>query len=286
MNKIKNILVPVDFSDTSIEAVSYASFLAKRHGSKIFLLNIVPGMNYFFAYPDSGVISSQVMSVHKKMISEVRAMNIKRLTSLEYTGILKTLQVKSTVIAGTNIYSDIISYAENNSIDIIVMGTKGSTSLKKIFLGSKTERVMRLTQLPVLTISSKHKINKLKKIVFASDFSRDSYSVYPALNNLVKTFEPAIHLLRINTKSKFRPFDELKNDMIKFAKRFSGNFIPHIRANFEVDEGISIFAKSIKADLIAIGVHRKKGAKRILGNQTAERLIRLTNIPVLAIDIP
>lgn len=286
MNKIKNILVPVDFSDASFEAVRYASFLAKRHGSKIFLLNIIPGMNYFFTYPDSGVISSQVMSAHKKMISEVKSMNIERLTSLEYTGILETLQVKSTVIAGTNIYGDIISYAENNSVDIIVMGTKGSTSLKKIFLGSKTERVIRLTQLPVLTISNKHKIKKLNKIVFASDFSRDSYSVYPALNNLVKIFNPSIHLLRINTKSKFRPFDELKTDMNKFAKRFSGNFIPHIRANFEIDEGIAIFAKLIKADLIAIGVHRKKGAKRILGNRTAEGLIRLTNIPVLAIDIP
>lgn len=286
MKKINSIIVPVDFSQASIEAVRYAAFLGNKYNSKIHLINIIPGLNYFFAYPDAGITSAQVLSSHQNMVSELMRNNKVRLSYIESTDYLKFVQVKSTVIAGSNIYSDIISFAEDKNADLIVMGSNGSSSLKKTFIGSKTERIMRLTSIPVIVIRGRHGQNKIHKIVFASRFERDCYKVYPALNNLVKDFNPVIHLLRINTKNEFKSFDELKDGINKFSKRFQGNFVPHVRASYEIDEGITRFARSVKADLIAIGLKRKKGASRILGSRTAEGVCRLTNIPVLAIDIP
>ncbi len=286
MKKINSIVVPVDFSKSSIEAVRYAAFLAKKHNSKIHLINIIPGINYFFAYPDAGVTSAQVLSSHQNMVSELKENNKTRLSYIESTDYLKSVQVKSAVVAGSNIHSDIISFAEEKKADLIVMGTKGSSSLKRSFIGSKTERVMRLTSIPVIVIRGNHGQNKLRKIVFASRFEKDCYEVYPVLNNLVKEFNPVIHLLRVNTKNEFKSFDELKDGIIKFTKRFSGDFVPHVRASYEIDEGIAKFAKTVKADLIAIGLKRKKGASRILGSRIAEGVCRLTNIPVIAIDIP
>lgn len=286
MKKIKTIVVPVDFSGSSFEAVKYASFLGEAHNSKIYLINVIPGLNYFFAYPDSGVTSAQVISMHRKMTNEMRENHLKRLSYIENTKYLKLLQVKSTVIRGTDIYSDIISFAEKKNADLIVMGTKGTTSFKKAFLGSKTERVLRLTNIPVLAIRGRHGAPKIKKIIFASDFSKESYSVYPALNNIVKQFNPVIHLLKINTKAQFRSFIHNKEDLDKFSKRFSGKFVPHVRGNYEIDEGIANFARANKADLIAIGLKRKKGVRRILGSRIAEGVLRLSSVPVLAIDIP
>ncbi len=286
MKKIKNIIVPVDFSQSSIEALRYAAFIAKKHNSKIHLVNIIPGLNYFFAYPDAGITSAQVLNSHRNMVSELMKENRERISYLENTDILKLVQVKSTVVKGGNIYSDIISFAEQNNADLIIMGSNGSSSIKKTLIGSKTERIMRLTSIPVIIIRERRGPNNLKKIVFASLFEKDCYKVYPVLNNVVKEFNPVIHLLRINTKNNFKSFDELKNDINKFNKRFKGNFVPHIRAGYEIDEGIVKFAKAIKADLIAIGLKRKKGASRILGSRIAEGVCRLTNIPVIAIDIP
>ena len=286
MKKINSIIVPVDFSQSAIEAVRYAAFLAKKHNSKIHLINIIPGLNYLFAYPDAGVTSAQVLSSHQNMVSEMMQNNKVRLSYIESTDYLKSVQVKSTVKAGSNIYSDIISFAEDKNADLIVMGSSGSSTLKKTFIGSKTERIMRLNSIPVIVIRGNRGQNKLRKIVFASRFERECYKVYPALNNLVKGFNPVIHLLRINTKNEFKSFDELRAGMNKFSKRFEGNFVPHVRASYEIDEGIVKFAKTVKADLIAIGLKRKKGASRILGSRTAEGVCRLTNIPVLAIDIP
>ena len=204
MKKINSIVVPVDFSKSSIEAVRYAAFLAKKHNSKIHLINIIPGINYFFAYPDAGVTSAQVLSSHQNMVSELKENNKTRLSYIESTDYLKSVQVKSAVVAGSNIHSDIISFAEEKKADLIVMGTKGSSSLKRSFIGSKTERVMRLTSIPVIVIRGNHGQNKLRKIVFASRFEKDCYKVYPALNNLVKDFNPVIHLLRVNTTDEFR----------------------------------------------------------------------------------
>lgn len=288
MKKIDSIVVPVDFSRSSIEAVRYAAFLGNRHNAKIHLVSVIPGINYFFAYPDAGVTSAQVLSSHKNMVSELKENNKARLSNIESMNYLKPVRVKSTVITGGNIHSDIIKFAEEKKAGLIVMGSKGSTgsSLKKLFLGSTTERVMRLTSIPVIVVRGGHGRNKLRKIVFASRFERDCYKVYPALNNLVKDFNPVIHLLRINTKDDFRSFDELKEGITRFSKRFTGNFVPHVRGSYEIDMGIAGFAKTVKADLIAIGLKRKKGASRILGSRIAEGVCRLTNIPVIAIDIP
>lgn len=286
MKKIKTIVVPLDFSYSSFEAVKYASFFAKAHNSRIHLINIIPGLNYFYAYPDAGVTSAHVIGMHRKMMDEMKENNLKRLKYTENTRFLKNLQVNSTVLAGTDIYSDIISFAESKNADLIVMGTKGTTSFKKAFLGSKTERLIRFTNIPVLAIRGKIGVPKIKKVVFASDFTTESYAVYPTLNNLVKELNPVIHLLKINTKNQFRSFKNNKSDLDKFAKRFTGKFVPHVRANYEIDEGIVNFARLNKVDLIAIGLRRKKGPRRILGNRIAEGIIRLTGLPVLAIDIP
>ena len=286
MKKIKTIVVPLDFSYSSFEAVKYASFFAKAHNSRIFLINIIPGLNYFYTYPDTGVSSAHIIGMQRKMNDEMKENSLKRLKYTEDTKYLKNLQVKSEVIMGTDIYSDIISYAQSKNADLIVMGTKGNTSFKKAFLGSKTERVIRFTKIPVLAIRGKVGVPKIKKVVFASDFTTESYSVYPTLNNLVKEFDPVIHLLKINTKNQFRSFKDNKGDLDRFIKRFSGKFVPHVRANYEIDEGITNFARLNKADLIAIGLRRKKGPRRVLGNRIAEGIIRLTGLPVLAIDIP
>lgn len=286
MKKIKTIIVPVDFSYTSFEAVKYASFLAEAHQSRIYLINIIPGLNYFYAYPDAGVTSAHVISMHRKMNDELKQNSLKRLYYIENTKYLKFLQVKCAVIMGTNVYTDIINYAESKNADLIVMGTKGTTSFKKAILGSKTERVIRFTNIPVIAIRGKVRTPKIKKVVFASDFKAESYSVYPTLNNIIKQFNPVIHLLKINTKNQFRPFIQNKSDLDKFSKRFSGRFVPHVRSNYEIDEGIVNFARINKVDLIAIGLRRKKGAGRILGNQIAESIIRKTDKPVLAIDVP
>lgn len=220
------------------------------------------------------------------MNDELKQNSLKRLYYIENTKYLKFLQVKCAVIMGTNVYSDIINYAESKNADLIVMGTKGTTSFKKAILGSKTERVIRFTNIPVIAIRGKVRTPKIKKVVFASDFKAESYSVYPTLNNIIKQFNPVIHLLKINTKNQFRPFIQNKSDLDKFSKRFSGRFVPHVRSNYEIDEGIVNFARINKVDLIAIGLRRKKGAGRILGNQIAESIIRKTDKPVLAIDVP
>jgi hypothetical protein len=179
-----------------------------------------------------------------------------------------------------------LQQAEEIKASLIVMGTKGTTSFRKTFMGTNTERVIRLTDIPVLTINRKSSISRFKKIVFASDFSQDALKAYPFINTIAGLFNSKIHLLRINTKENFKPTDRIYLDINQFKKRFKGNFIPTWRAAQQVFDGITKYSKSINADLIAIGVKRKKGLSRLLGTRTVESIIRHSNIPVLAVDIP
>ena len=127
---------------------------------------------------------------------------------------------------------------------------------------------------------------KIKKIIFASDFEYDARKVYPFLHSLVKEFNPEIHLLFINTKTNFREYEEIRLQIVRFKKLFPGNFKMVVRASKNIDEGIVKYANNIKADLIALGVKRRKGLSLYLTDRITEGVISTSKIPVLAIDNP
>lgn len=286
MKSIKSVLVPIDFSSNSIEALKYASLIALKNKCTIKLLNVIESNQFSLTFPDYGYSAPYIISTQGEMLSKLKNNNERHLKKLAGTRELKSIPVQVKVIAGGSVYYDIVEYAEKTGAGMIIMGTKGTTSIKKIFLGSTAERVIRLTSKPVLAIGGKAGKKKISKIVFASDFTREAYTAYPVINTIIKSFNAYIHLLKINSRDGFQSYDKILKDINRFTKRFSGKFIPKVRASSEIDEGIAGYAKIVKADMIVLGVHRKKAIRRLLGNRILEGILRLTNIPVLAVDIP
>lgn len=140
--KLKNILVPVDFSDCAKKALRYAIPLAKQHESAITLLYVVPA-NY--AIGEYGGID------YASLEAEMRASGDKQL------GVLAVDEVRGEVSADTLIRSgapavEIIEVAKSLPADLIVISTHGRTGLKHVFLGSVTEHVVRHASCPVLVV--------------------------------------------------------------------------------------------------------------------------------------
>lgn len=286
MIKIKKILVPLDFSDNSLRALTFAASIAKNNNASITLLNVIISTNTFYGHPDHAGSSAMILAENLKYLNEQRKQSKLRLNLIRDTNLLRNLNVNTKTVTDVSAYKQILTHSEKMKASLIVMGTRGTTSFGKTLMGTNTERVIRLTDIPVLTINKRSKITRFKKIVFASDFSRDAIRIYPFLNAIVKSFDSRVHLVRINTQDNFKATDRIYEDINRFKKRFSGKFTPTFRAANEIFEGITKYAKSIDADLIAIGVRRKKGLSRWLGTRIVESIIRNTEIPVLAIDIP
>lgn len=278
---MKKILVPVDLSGNAESAVLYSADLAKTMPAKVYLFHsiilpefYVTELNDYALYQKE--LNSKVDKIYDQSISLLHGMR------KEYFA--DTLKVNCKVLPAKNIYNGILDYADELNPDLILLGE--GEKLDKIRIGANAERVLRLTDLPVLVVKRNSKISKRKKVIFASDFLDDSVKVFSQVNEFLKDSNSSIRLLYINTKSKFEEYEVIKSRIEKFKKNFSADFSVVIRAGKSVEESIVRYANSIDADLISIGIKRKKKLSLYFTDRVTESVISLSDIPVLAVNNP
>ncbi len=147
MLSINKILVPIDFSASSQEAMRFAAELAKRFDASVTVMHVyqVPG----YVLPE-GFLVAGPQTVTELTNSMQSALDTAR-RDLVAMGLAK---VDSVLAQGTS-HSEILRTAEAGGYDLIVMGTHGRTGLSHALLGSVAERVVRKATCPVLTIHAK-----------------------------------------------------------------------------------------------------------------------------------
>lgn len=135
----EHILVPVDGSEASMDAVSHAAALASVHGASLHVINAVEPQA---AVETAGVdIVGAMEEIGRQAIDD--AESVAREAGIE--------NVTGTLLQGSP-HREIVEYAEDHGVDLIVMGTHGRTGLGRLLLGSVTEKVVRVSPVPVLTI--------------------------------------------------------------------------------------------------------------------------------------
>ena len=140
MSEIKKILLPIDFSRASIKILQYAIFLAEKYNAKIFIVNVTE-------YP-------QTISGDPTFISSVTSSAMEKMTTfLEDNRDQIPVSFESSILFG-HAAEKIISYAEMESFDLIIIGTHGHKRLEKMLFGSVAEKVIKLSPCPVLTINT------------------------------------------------------------------------------------------------------------------------------------
>lgn len=149
MFDVKTILVPTDFSATSMQAVDHAKVLAETFGASLHLLHVLPDPHApawaLFAY---GIPVDQLRS-HWAHTAEGR---LDELLTAEVHQALRA--VTDTRVGYPSI--EIVRYAEAHQVDLIVLGTRGHGPVEHALLGSVAERVVRNAPCPVLTVPESH----------------------------------------------------------------------------------------------------------------------------------
>jgi nucleotide-binding universal stress UspA family protein len=145
MIDLHRILVPTDFSKHSHNALTYAVAFAEKFGAELYLLHVVQDLAVFI--PEAVAVAPPVTPPMEQMTAAVR----EALDRLVRENNLARLDVHCEVREGTPFY-EIIQFARDTDIDLIVMGTHGHSGLVHVLLGSVTERVVRKAPCPVLTV--------------------------------------------------------------------------------------------------------------------------------------
>ncbi|OAI48052.1 hypothetical protein AYO44_01220 [Planctomycetaceae bacterium SCGC AG-212-F19] len=145
MIDLKRILLPTDFSKYSQNALKYGAALADKFGAQLYLLHVV--QNIGLLIPDMVNVTPPVMPSSEQMGAAVR----EALGKLVKDAGLEPFKVEIAIREGSAFY-EIIQFAKDQEIDLIVMGTHGHTGLAHVLLGSVTEKVVRKAPCPVLTV--------------------------------------------------------------------------------------------------------------------------------------
>lgn len=283
-NFLKKILWATDFSDESQEALLYASIFAKTFKAKLIALHVVPDFSPAL-YDTEIVIKGEL--AQKVDIIKKEAKN--RLDNLRET---KGMSFESLVKEG-NASKKILETAEEENIDLIVVGKRGMSVIEKLFIGSVANQLLRNSHIPLLITKKRRGKPRFKNILVPTDFSEREEIERDYAWNLAKAFDSDLMLLNILELHDYefspREIDEMFDAVLKRLKRRRKREKEKIKVSEDVYRavnasiGIVDYSQTHGFDLIVISTCGHSKLQRFFLGSTTEKVISYSNIPIFAI---
>lgn len=274
---MKRILIPTDFSKYSEEALKVAAQIAKIHNSEIILLHMLELPHQ--ASDAIGVGSSipEIMFYKNKAID-----NLEKLMDSDY---LKGINV-SEAIEFKNVHKGVLDACEKNKVDLVVMGSHGTSGFDELLVGSNAEKVVRLSKVPVLVVKKENKEFKARNFVFASDFSNETKKPFKNMLEFAKTFDSNLYLVMISTPNSFKTTHDAERIIRDFVSNYEiENYSTHLYNDTNIENGIINFANTVDADLIGICTHGRTGLAHFFNGSIGEELVNHSVKPVITFKI-
>jgi len=145
MIRIKNVLVATDFSEPSTVALDYGRELARTYDAKLHVIHAVDDLRWRYV---TDMVPPALIGVQEELETSARA----RLNTLLTDEDRRQLRACAIAVTAFAAAEAIVTYANAEAVDVIVLGTHGRSGLAHLFLGSVAERVIRLAPCPVLTV--------------------------------------------------------------------------------------------------------------------------------------
>lgn len=274
---MKKILVPTDFSVPAENALKVAAQIARKHDFEIIILHVLDLPSQMNDAIIGGVSIPETMLFMKKARQTLNELTQK--TYLEGISITEMVKIDKTIHGITQVSNE-------NNIDLIIMGSHGSSGIDELLIGSNTEKVVRNSNIPVLVIKQQIPDFNFSNITFASDFSDEAKKPFEKFLKIAHTFSSKIHLVTICTPNSFKPTHVIEKTMKEFVSEFNlSNFSTHIYNDTNIEKGIINFSNSINADIIGMCTHGRTGFAHFFTGSISEDLVNHASLPVITFKI-
>lgn len=276
--KIDKIIVPIDFSDHSDYALEAASIMARQYDAEILALHMLE-------LSDSVLLKADDVQNEKALFYlKLAEKRFQEFLDKDYLNDIKV----TPMVKHYKVFSEVSKVADEHSVDLIVMGSHGTSGFSELFIGSNTERVVRNSNVPVLIIKKKPNNLSFNKIILGTNFQKESREIYKKVNNAFGDND--LYLLHVNVPNdNFRSTTELEEQVNDFLLASDGNLDAknkvHFVSDYTVESGISNFAKKIDADLIVVSTHGRTGIAHFFEGSITEDIANHANLPVLTFRI-
>ena len=289
--QLKSILCPIDFSEFSAAAYQHALSLAEYYKATIVALHVVEVWKYPFA--DYGAQEADYAKFSRALGEGGEARLRQFVKEYRAGGIEPQLAVHQG-----NAASCILSFAQKQSTEVVVMGTHGRRGFDRLMLGSTTDRVVRRAPCPVLVVSNSSlklpggadERHRVSRILYCTDFSNNSEGARGYAISLAAEYEAELTLLHVagSLPDSARAKAMIAERERELDKLISDTERKNLRVNSTVRFGkpyeeIVRFATEVEAGLIIMTARGGDAVDRAIFGSTTYRVIQLGPCPVLAI---
>lgn len=272
---MKKILVPCDFSHQSIEAYKMAIELAAKAKGEILLLHVLTAPSVYtsgFAGETVVVDSSYLVRIEEDVRKELE--NVKKKVPDN------PVNVMTEVLFG-DLATAVRKMVDDRKIDLVVIGSSGTSGLAEIFIGSNAEKIVRFSPVPVLALKKAIELKSVRNILLPSTLDLNQTDFIRRLTQLQAFFEATLQILFINTPVHFRRDSDANEALEAFARHYKlRDYKLHFRNYTNEESGIVDFAGLEKMDLVAMATHARKGLAHLFNVSITEKVVNHIQSPI------
>lgn len=285
----RKILIATDGSETSEKAADFGIETLRFGGAKVYAVYVIDTTSYGSVPEDER---------WSKKVEQFEEIGHDATTYVEEKAKAAGMEVESVLLNGKPA-EEIVNFAEEQNVDMIVVGSLGKSGIKRVVLGSVSEKIVRHAKVPVLVVRERNE-KPHRQILIATDGSKAAenaadFGIEIAGLSRVKVY--AVYVIDITpfdsilmdeawTKDMYEQFEKTGRETTSYVEkntRAAGMEAESILLKGNPAKEILNFAEKQKVDIIVVGSLGKSGVQSFLLGNVSEKILRNSKIPVLVV---
>ena len=269
---MKQIIVAIDFSKTSLSALAYGIHLANKAGADLQMVWVDNTTSDEVAFEGFAHEERNEKVMLLKELQETYGKKLKK-GKLDY----KTRKGK--------VYIEIAQQAKAINADLIIAGTHGVSGFEEFWIGSNAYRIVTSAPCPVITLRYDCPVKDVRKIIIPIDSSQETRQKIPVASQLAQLFNSEIHILSLystSLKSVHKRVDNYAKQVMDYLHERKVKYVSVVKESENITRTTIDYAESESADLIAIMTEQETTTANIFLGPYAQQMVNHSPVPVLS----
>ena len=254
------VIVPIDFSATSLHAARYAAkLLVGQYGANMLLY-------HSYSKASEAAEAEENLRVLKEELMRDHIVKMDILAHQE-----------DDFVAGLE------RAARHRRADLVVMGITGRSAIAQVFFGSNTLKMVETKACPVLIVPEKAPFSDIKHVMLTSDFKNSQNSTPSGpIKDFLDAFKPTLHIVNVNKDhyiSLTDNYEKEKEELRRMFEEYHPEF--YFMRLFDVEEAINMFADEMNIDLIIVIQKNHSFIEKLLKGSKTKSLTYHSKVPIL-----
>lgn len=275
------ILVPVDFSPAAESALAYALQVAERLQAEAIAFHAYPlqPKTSFLSLEDILALEKQAEAEASEQFNIFLDQFRERYPRLKAVHLVQKLRIGFAV-------ENVISITENESIDLVIMGTRGAGNIQTRLFGTNTSVIMDNVQVPVIAVPLEGSHSLPRRIVLAIDLAHIPENNLTPLDQIISGFDSTLTLLHINTGNNPYTSVELETAVLPWRRRYPNNAVSCVELKaHNVEAAILAFVEEHESDLLVMSMRSRSIFERVFEPSKTRHVSLTTRLPLMALHV-